>query len=78
MAIYAIEVQNNGKLLLGGDFGSVDGTIQNGLVRLSNIPYKLQKVNMVYDGTDFIGEHTLQSYKATPNTITTTAGAPPA
>lgn len=34
-AIYAVAIQNDGKILVGGDFGDLDGNTRNNLVRLN-------------------------------------------
>lgn len=60
--ILAIEVQDDGKVILGGySIDMFDSTPYVGdIFRLDTIPSKTQVVNMVFDGEDFVASSTVK------------------
>ena len=62
MAIYAIELQDDGKILVGGTFGFFDQVDGGGIARISSIPSKTQLVDLLFDGEDMIAKHTVQPF----------------
>ena len=60
MGINTIEIQDDGKIVVGGDFLAFDNVNGGGLARLSTVPSKTQLVDLLFDGNDLIAKHTVQ------------------
>ena len=62
MGVYAIELQDDGKILVGGDFTFFDQVDSGGIARISINSTKTQLVDLLFDGEDMIAKHTVQPF----------------
>jgi uncharacterized delta-60 repeat protein len=60
--VFTIAIQDDGKILVGGNFTFFDQVDSGGIARISSIPSKTQLVDLLFDGEDMIAKHTVQPF----------------